>query len=304
MADFPILTESKRIEMLTPPQGRVRMVLDTDTYNEIDDQFAVAYCMMSEEKLDVQAIYAAPFHNSRSEGPGDGMEKSYEEIVRVLERLGHDPEGFVFKGSDKYLPGPEEPVESDAAKDLIKKAKSGDSPLYVLAIGAITNVASALLMEPDIINNIVVVWLGGHPLYWPQTREFNLKQDIPASQTVFDSGVPLVQIPCHNVAEMLRTTRAEMAEYVKGKSAVGDYLFEIYCDFIPDEPARSKVIWDISAVAWLLNPDAVQTDLVHSPVLTEKVTFSNDNRRHLIRTATWINRDWVFGDLFGKIAKA
>ncbi|MFC1725309.1 hypothetical protein ACFL4T_06755 [candidate division KSB1 bacterium] len=44
-----------------PPAGRVRMVLDTDTYNEIDDQFAVVYSLISPERLNVEAIYAAPF---------------------------------------------------------------------------------------------------------------------------------------------------------------------------------------------------------------------------------------------------
>jgi len=84
---FPAIPESRRIEMLQPPSRRpVRMVLDTDTYNEIDDQFALVYALISPE-LDVQAVYAAPFHNSRSSGPGDGMKKSYEEILRILRKL-------------------------------------------------------------------------------------------------------------------------------------------------------------------------------------------------------------------------
>ncbi len=45
-----------------------------------------------------------------------------------------------------------------------------DSLLYVATIGAITNVASAILMEPEIITRIVVVWLGGHALHWSDTR--------------------------------------------------------------------------------------------------------------------------------------
>ncbi|GAB1453609.1 hypothetical protein MASR2M47_36650 [Draconibacterium sp.] len=52
------------------------MVLDTDTYNEVDDQFALAYALLSPDKIDLQAIYAAPFHNDRSENAGDGMEKA------------------------------------------------------------------------------------------------------------------------------------------------------------------------------------------------------------------------------------
>ena len=79
---YPAISEADRIERLKPPSGGpVRMVLDTDTYNEIDDQFAVVYALISPE-LDAQAVYAAPFQNSRSSGPGDGMEKSYEEILK------------------------------------------------------------------------------------------------------------------------------------------------------------------------------------------------------------------------------
>ena len=68
------------------------MVLDTDTCNEIDDQFALVYALLCPEKLNVEAVYAAPFTNDRSTGPGDGMEKSYEEILRLLERLHMDAE--------------------------------------------------------------------------------------------------------------------------------------------------------------------------------------------------------------------
>ena len=71
------------------------MVLDLDTYNEIDDQFAlVTRCSA---QLNVEAVYAAPFTNDRSTGPGDGMEKSYEEILRLLGlRL---PGGICCRGS-------------------------------------------------------------------------------------------------------------------------------------------------------------------------------------------------------------
>ena len=72
--DFPKLSETFRLKQLEPPTGTIRMVLDTDTFNEVDDQFALAYTVLSKEKLKLEAVYAAPFHNSRSKGPGDGME--------------------------------------------------------------------------------------------------------------------------------------------------------------------------------------------------------------------------------------
>lgn len=304
MKDFEKPNSAELVSRLEHPEGRVSMVLDTDTYNEIDDQYALVYSLFSGEKLDMEAVYAAPFHNKRSEGPADGMEKSYEEILRVLERIDADAEGFVYRGSERYLPGNDNPVESEAARDLVNRAhQEREGALYVVAIGAITNVASAFLMDPSIISEIVVVWLGGNPPHYHTAREFNLMQDMEASKLIFDCGVPLVHVPCLTVAEMLRTTRAEMEMYVKGKGAIGDYIYDIYCGYVPDEPGRSKVIWDIAPVAWLLNPLHVMTSLIPSPVLNSEMTWSADSRRHLIRCATSVNRDAVFADFFRKISE-
>ncbi len=300
--NLPRLSEPRRIEMLEPPSGKVSMVLDTDTYNEIDDQFAVVYSLLSPEEVDVEAIYAAPFHNDRSDGPGDGMEKSYEEILRVLEKLGRSGEGLAHRGSRRWLPGAETPVDSDAARDLVARAAAErEGPLYVAAIGAITNVASAILLEPAIIERIVLIWLGGNPQYWPTASEFNLKQDMHASRLVFDCGVPLVQIPCMGVTTHLHTTLPEMREHVKGRGAIGDYLYGIYEGYMDDHFANSKVIWDIAAIAYLIDPSWVPSELVHSPILTDQVTWSRDSSRHFIRAANFVHRDPIFRDLFEKL---
>jgi len=300
---FPILDESFRISRLGRPGRKARMVLDTDTYNEIDDQFALTYALLSPDQLSVEAIYAAPFHNTRSAGPGDGMEKSYEEILRLLDFLGWSADGFAFRGSTAYIGADRQPQDNDAVRDLIDKARSSadDDPLYVVAIGAITNVASALLLAPEIIEKIVVVWLGGHNLNWPHTREFNLVQDVPAAQVLLDSGAPFVLVPCYGVTSHLLTTLAELNEFIGGTSPVGDYLCQIFKEYRPDSFGASSVIWDISTIAWLINPDWVPSDLVHSPLLTDQVTWSVDASRHLIRAANFVHRDPIFRDLFGKI---
>ncbi len=303
--NFPILSESKRIEMLQPPEKRVRMVLDTDTYNEIDDQFAVVHAILSPEQLNLEAIYAAPFHNNRSSGPSDGMEKSYDEILRLLDFLNVGHDGFVYRGSTEFLSDEETPIQSNAATDMVDRAMANtDEPLYVVAIGAITNVASALLLEPEIIKNIVVVWLGGNPLYWSHTREFNLAQDVKAARVVLDSGVPFVHLPARGVVSHLHTTVPEMERHVQGKGKIGDYLVEIFKDYHKDHFGWSKVIWDISATAYLVNSSWVPTEVVHSPILTDAVTWSFDNNRHLMRVATSVNRDAIFRDLFLKLQQA
>ncbi len=300
--EFPKLDQALRLKHLMPPTSKVQMVLDTDTYNEIDDQFAVVQALLSPDQLAVEAIYAAPFYNSRSSGPGDGMEKSYAEILRLLERLDVAPEGLVFRGATDVLRD-DAPQESAAVDDLIAKAQTAIGPLYVVAIGALTNVASAILQEPSVIERIVVVWLGGHAHYWPTAREFNLQGDVPAAQIVFDSGVPFVQIPCHPVASHLLTTRAELEHFVKGRGAIGDYLVDIFTAYSQNHFASSKVIWDMSAVAWLLDASWVPTDVVHSPLLTDQQTWSHDPSRHFMRVARTVRRDAIFGDLFAKLER-
>ncbi len=305
MKKFIKLKDDELIRKLNPPSGKVRMVLDTDTYNEIDDQFAVVYSLLSPDKLDVEAIYAAPFFNSRSTGPGDGMEKSYEEILRVLERIDVPAENFVYKGSTEYLKNRDVPEKSPVVADLIERAMNSpiDDPLYVVAIGAITNITSAIMIEPQIINHIVIVWLGGNALYWPTAKEFNLEQDIVASRLVFDCGVPLIHVPCNGVTTHLMTTVPEMERYVKPCGAIGEYLFEIFCDFSDDHFGWSKVIWDIAAVAVLINSNWLPGNLVHSPVLTDNLTWSVDKSRHFIRSVYTLDRDKIFRDLFSKLAR-
>jgi inosine-uridine nucleoside N-ribohydrolase len=280
------------------------MVLDTDTGNEIDDQFALVYALISPE-LDLQAVYAAPFTNNRSTGSADGMEKSFEEILRILSRLDKSPDGFAFKGSTHYLTDMKNPERSPAALDLIARAKksSPEDPLYVAAVGAITNVANAILIDPSIIQNIVVVWLGGNGHNWPHQREFNFRQDLNASRTIFDCGVPFVQLPCTPVVTHFATTVPEMERYVGGRGAIGDYLLKIFKEYRKDHFGWSKVLWDMTAVAWLIDDKWLPSDLVHSPIVTDNYTFSFDQSRHLIRTVNFVQRDPIFRDFFIKLDK-
>lgn len=299
---YPSLTDQFRLSRLQAPQGKVQVVIDTDTYNEIDDQFAVVYGLLSPEQMEVQAIYAAPYLNNRSVSPKDGMEKSFEEIERLLDKLAMKRENLVYRGSDAFLENLDKPIESPAAKDLISKAMNSEGPLYVLTLGAPTNVASALLLEPEIIHKIVVVWLGGKGLNWKTATEFNLMQDPNASQVLFDSGVPLIQLPTQPVTSHLLTTVAEIETYLQGKGEIGDYLVKIFKDYNKGEQfGWSKVIWDISAIAYVINPNWFNTEIRSSPFLTDELTYSFDNTRHLYRVATYLNRDRIFGDMFRKV---
>ena len=116
------MNDLQRLQNLSVPTGTVDCVLDTDTYNEIDDQYALSL-MMKSPKCNVRAIYAAPFFNNNSTSPEDGMERSYNEILNLLTLMGREADkAHVYRGSRTYLPDEKTPVESPAADHLASLA--------------------------------------------------------------------------------------------------------------------------------------------------------------------------------------
>jgi len=302
------MDNARLIQRLQKPAKPIDVVIDTDTYNEIDDQYALAYLIKSDEKLKLKAIYAAPFFNEHSSGPADGMEKSYNEIMNILELLDREErKDIVYRGATAYLSDEKMPVISEASRDLVERAMSrcDDDPLYVIAIGAITNVASALLLEPKLIDKIVVVWLGGNAHDWHDNREFNLSQDIAAARIVFACGVPLVQLPCMGVVSAFTTTGPELEYWLRGKNKLCDYLVDVTMKEamkFNQSKCWSRTIWDVTAVAWLLDEEFMFERYEHSPIPEYDHHYSVDKSRHFIKYVYGIRRDKLFQDLFTKLS--
>ena len=313
---------------LRPPGPRPRVVIDTDAANEIDDQFALAWALLSPAQLDVEAIYAAPFSFAHRRAlhphapataalfnpPAIGMERSYQEILHVHDLLGIPSGGRVFRGSAGYLPSAGQPLPSEAVDHLVATARTcqEDAPLYVVALGCVTNIASALLLAPDIVEKIVVVWTSGCPSHAPHANNsFNLEQDLPASQWLLDSGVPHVYLPGYHVGAQLRLSLPEVERYVSGRGAMGHYLHHLFTHNplwpvlgLDGTEPYSWVIWDIINIAWLLNPAWVPSELVRTPWLGADRRWVADPARHLMREAYGVQRDAIFADFLAKLAQA
>lgn len=293
-----------------PGDKAVDVVLDTDAYNEIDDQYAISLLLASPERANMKAFYAAPFLNGKSTSAADGMEKSYNEILHLLELAKKtEYKDVTFRGSTEFMKDEKTPVMSDAAKDLAKRAMeySKDKPLYVLAIGALTNVASAILINPDIVDRIVIVALNGHSQEWPDTKEFNMYQDVAAARVVFGCGAKLVQLPCMGVVEKLRTTKPELEFWLRGKNALSDYLIDHTieeADSYAKGKPWSRPIWDVATVAWLLDTDNVLTKqrVIKTPIPGYDNKYEDKTYDHDMVYVWDINRDAVFETLFNKLA--
>ena len=181
---------------------------------------------------------------------------------------------------------------------------SPQNPLYIVAIGAITNVASAIIKNPQMRENCVLVWLGGHATHIPfAASEFNMRQDIAAARVVFGCGIPLVQLPCVGVVDRFATSKYELQHWLQGKNALCDYLCENAIreaeSYAMGKP-WTRVIWDVTAVAWLLNEDEkfMQDRFVPSPIPEFDKHYAMNENRHFIKYVYKINRDALFEDLF------
>lgn len=301
------MDELQRIKNLQTPDREIDVVLDTDAYNEIDDQYAIAYLLRSKPKLHTRALYAAPFFDHHSESPADGMEKSYQEIKHLLHLMRlEEMEDRVFRGSETYLKDEKTPVISPAAEHLCALAMeySAENPLYVVSIGAITNIASAILLRPEITERIVVVWLGGNAVHWPNNREFNLIQDIAAARVVFGSGVPLVQLPAMGVVSAFTVSEAELLHWLRGRNELCDYLVQHTVDEMAGAAGNpwSRPIWDVTAVAWLLG-GFTEDSLIHAPIPEYDHYYAHDPARHFMKYVYHIYRDALVRDLFEKLSR-
>lgn len=359
MPTFSPLTDEAMRQRLQPPTDRVRLIIDTDTHNEIDDQFTLAWALMSQDRLDIEGVTAEPYsfrhHRApmiaaydllkanphavldgelaamrrfalnhlqggtdpralRFVDPDEGMELSYLEIINVFDLMNVPSAGKVFRGSPGYLTSLDVPIRSESAEFIIERALANDDrPLYIAAIGCLTNVASALLMAPEIAARIVVLWTSTYPSFVTLNHapSLNLVQDVLASQLIYDCGVPLIFLPGYYIGEQLKLSLADMQTYVRGKGKMGHYLYHLYTHNpvhtmfgVSDHYARTWVIWDLIDIAWLLNADWVPSQLVRAPHLTDDLYWASERNPHLMREAIGLDRDAIFRDFFRKLEGA
>lgn len=302
------MTKEQMLKNLMPPTRPVDVIIDTDTFNEIDDQFALSYLIKSSDMLNLKAIYAAPFFNSNSKSPADGMEKSYAEILKLLDLFGKKYD--VFKGAVEFLPNENTAIDSPAADDLIARAMnySPENPLYVVAIGAITNIASALIKQPEIAENLVIVWLGGHAHHYHDTHEFNMYQDIAATRVVMSSASPFVQLPCNGVVSEFRISGADIKDWLLGKNPLSDYLGKntiLAAECYAKGKPWTRPIWDVTAVAWLLNDGEkfMESRTINRLIPEYNSTYSKTELDLPMNYVYYIKRDALMEDLFKKLTK-
>lgn len=340
MADYPLLSPARRRELLAPPTAGVVLdvVFDTDPTNEVDDQFAMVWALLHPERLRVVGLHACPYGFSPEllrEGallsalggaglndrlaelgitvqdvptftPAQGVAAAHTELEVIAALLA--PDVPVRRGASRYLPDDRTPVTSPAAEHLIELAHAErQGPLYVVGIGCATNLASALLLDPSIADRVVFTWTSAYPSFWPHPNaSFNLAQDLHAARVLLDSGCALHYLPGYYVGEKLVTTLPELQSGLTGGGRIATYLLDTFVNhpLIATGPGKSKVLWDLINVAWLLDPSWFVSDFVTTPTLAADLRWVADPERHEMLESLDVDRDAIFADLFERVTDA
>ncbi|MBQ9065687.1 MAG: nucleoside hydrolase [Blautia sp.] len=295
-----------------PDTKRVRYICHTDAKNEADDQFTIAHVLMT-DKLDVKGIVGAHFRISGDPRYGEGMsaKASVDEINLVLDLMHLKGQVPVFEGAGTAMPDEQTPVDSEGARFIIEEAlKEDDRPLYIGLQGSLTDLASAILIEPSICERMTAIWIGGGD-YPEGGEEFNLLQDINAANVVFSSSMPLWQVT-KSVYKTFTTSLAELQYKVEPHGEIGAYLFKQMAELntmlktIPHWPqGETWNLGDEGVVAALL--EEIEQDeyytLQDAPrVDTETMKYLPGSSSRKVRVYHKMNPRMDLEDLFCKLA--
>lgn len=283
---------------------RRRIIVNTDAKNEADDQYAIVHALLS-PTLDVRGIVPAHFGTERSDR---SMEESREEVDLLLRLMDLTGTVTVADGAPRALADSTTPADSPGARLIIEESKlaSEGDPLFVTFLGPLTDMASAILLDPDIVDrNVVVVWIGGmgYGVDWNYPHpEFNLRNDITAANVVFGSGITLWQVPA-SIYSMVSVGYAELRERIGGTSELADYLITQVVEWNAahhGEPTESRSLGDSPAISLVLNPRGGVWRTVPAPSFGAEGGYLPGSG-HPVRVFETVDVRYLLEDMFAKI---
>ena len=264
--------KERLVPVIPEKEQRLKMIIDSDVANEIDDLYAIAIALSYPERFDLLGFVATHF----ATGGPTGIERSYELMLELLREAGFDGVYPVKRGSApmQYTGCAN---DSEGVDFIIETARacSPEDPLWVVAIGAATNLACAVLKAPDILPNVRYVFHGRSETTWPErSTQYNIYGDIIATKTLLESDVPLVWFDTGTyICATYETTRERLAPI----SAFGKYLHD-FRDRNPYFALGDKGFFDMGDFAFLLDPSTCECEIIDAPEITRYMYFKHNGQ--------------------------
>lgn len=284
--------------------AKTPVILSTDVGNEIDDQWAIAY-MLTNPQYDVLGIISTHAPTL----PDPSAQYTFRVLRNEVEnRLGMESHPPLFEGANLPLINDRTPRLNAGVEFIVQASKrfSQSNRLTVLAIGAATDVASAIIEDPTIVNRIRVVamafknWQQGGP-------EFNVANDVRAWQVILNSNVPVV-VGCGDVCRAnLALTFSSALNLISEHGPIGAWLWEEYQAWYfryvkplrKDDFSKPWIIWDIITLAYVEGM-TMQTTYPR-PVLKDDMSFEHVTTNRTITWITGVNSKRMWADFLSKL---
>ena len=295
MSDFTVF------DVDFPAAAKQRVIVNTDAKNEADDQYAIVHAVLT-PSFDLHGIIPAHYGTRKT---ATSMQESHDETVKLLRLMGLEGDVHVADGASGAIADESTPVDSPGAQLIIAEAMQDDPrPLYIAFYGPLTDMASALLLEPRIAErNVRVIWIGGGP--WPSGGgEYNLSNDIHAANVVMKSRVELWQVP-RSTYRTMSVGYAELIEKVYPQGAIGKYLVEQLLEHNaaarPEMEYRS--LGDSPCIGIILDPECGRCSWRPAPTFDAQMHYVHSGRYRPIRVYEDVNTRFIHEDLFAKLAQ-
>ncbi len=250
--------------------GKIRVLIDSDANNELDDQHAIAYTLFNGQIFDVEGITV-----NRTYHGGD-IEEHYAEANRIVTLCGLKSQIKIYRGASGKYEEIKDHINQpefdgyEAVQFIIEKAKADDDrKLVLIPVGKLTNIALALKKDPSIVSNVRVVWLGSN---YPDPGEYNWENDTTALKPILESGVEfemvMVRYGKPTGTDAIKAYLADIRNKMPGRGPhisepvigrhggeftnFGDYSVSLFNNF--GEENSSRPLFDMAAVAIVKNP--------------------------------------------------
>jgi len=310
-ASFPSVAAAQQY-----PDPRARVIMDNDFCGDPDGLFALAQQVLC-DNVNIRGIVGAHLGADRMVR-GDQAAVSVQKAENLLSAMGLTGRFPVVPGSSAKMTDPAVACDSQGAQLIIAegRAASPQTPLYVCVGGPLTDVASALLLAPDIAPNLIVVWIGGqeydfgHQKPWGGISEveYNLNLDIPAARTVFAADVRMWQVP-RDVYRQCLYSLASADLRIRALGDIGKCLMDELATWRRFRPGEAYVLGDnplvlLSSLQSYFDPDTSSSDFVETeaPSITADGLYDFSRPGRKIRVYTRLDTAFMFKDMEDRLA--
>ena len=246
---------------------KLRVLINADTANEVDDLYAIARALI-EPSMDVIGLSSAQWQVSHYATPNtlEDSQRLNEALLALLDKS-HIPHP---RGASARLHDWGDVAQhSAAAHQIIREAHRtpAGEKLTVVMLGATTDLASALLIDPAIRSKLRVYLLGTsydfEKKVW-RKRDFNCVMDIQAIEVVLDAKDLETHILPVNVAAAMEFSLEEVRQKFAGRNESLDLLHRRWLDHM-DGGRHRRTIWDLALISCLIRPEFGEEVTVTTP---------------------------------------